>query len=1077
LLLPSSRCPGQAQLLLTAKRERDILQAHALGRPMKLNEQQTKERMEEFFLWNACVAEPLALGNGTLEESNFNRHANFEALDGLPLLFTRLQAPSASDVALHADVAPLLGRFNVFCGCGDLHVDRELARKALLAMQEPTSRGTYVYKKAYVLGPFNVLKGGKEVVDAPGTGDDTTLHVRHLEDACEAASHIVLVAPKNLKSPPETLKCMRSCGVLKRFLDGKVKLTVLHNLEKEGNQRLSLADFRGDGHEKRLAAEAAAAQKSIVALVAVMTQPEKGITTLSVDAVEALVRREVRVVTPYTMSYASLKFNAGTAALPDAAELLERTGGAALLGLLDGLNVQRVVGHIEAFASGPLAAACADVNTRLQALADTRSMTGSDALYKRAKKLMESGPHTEAGRQRAFIRRTLGEQFNVAPDKAPRALLRENLAHAFDAFSDGLQEHFCAQGDLAQRTHASWAFARGRKFVVKPGAQLATRELVQEQCLRALDAARGDTAGPRGMDLRNILLTHITLPDVLVDRLHIDVGAALDACAVACADLVSKQLGNLAHGGGAEADLMGTLLLDFTSSAGSDILKERLASVVAKVNERTLRTIVRRAKQKALSTECKRAVVATLPTTATDPSGVATYLDARLDTLLEALRAALSGDVQRLLDNVQQDAEGALRALETPRTPRAQVNGPTMPGMESYLMSGLGYIVQRLHPEHRAKTVDLLAGTKARGAEVTLRVQQLLGNLRAVQHDVAVLGRDAERLLDMHVLYRRLWRDFPDGGTLATRGQLNSDLPLPPDECTLYSHAAFAHGVGADRAHLQEVHAALEALPTPLQLRDTRGEEDAARATPGDSLWRALAHQLFASRNANENSPRLLKAVVLAKLLSYYASAAKNAEFTARPAGLGGGGLRVQEYVHAQQDSRLGAGMLELQMVCRTYGVQMLVWRSCEQASTPLLVLPDPARAPQLRAYNIVLEHAAAAPAGAVDVLQYTFRSTQRQARKKAVSMNEEQLEEVRVFSDPADKEARRMHYRDMGDSVPASKREHAAERAAEAAAKRPRNAGGVDDGDDITSGRAADAQKNSSQNKLLHKLLGANDA
>jgi hypothetical protein len=128
------------------KRERAILQAHARGQPLRLDGQQMAERKEDFFLWNACVVQPLALGDGSLQESNFNRHARFEQMGTWPLLFTRPEEPSTGDVTLHADVVPLLGNFRVFCGCGDLHVDRELARKTLLEMQGST-REAYVYKK------------------------------------------------------------------------------------------------------------------------------------------------------------------------------------------------------------------------------------------------------------------------------------------------------------------------------------------------------------------------------------------------------------------------------------------------------------------------------------------------------------------------------------------------------------------------------------------------------------------------------------------------------------------------------------------------------------------------------------------------------------------------------------------------------------------------------------------------------------------------------------------------------------------------------------------------------------------
>jgi hypothetical protein len=993
------------------KRERGIQQAHAQGRRIVLDNDQKDERMEEFMMWNACVTSELAIGDKSLLNANYNEHVRFQNSSTLPALFTCEAEPCEADIKLHAVISGLAGRFNVYHGTGNLHVDREYVRMQLQLMQSPLSRAAYAYKQVYLLGPLNVLKGGKQLVDAPGTGDNTPLHRRHLCDACDEADHIILVAPKNLAAPTDTMTFLReSPRLLKTFFDGKLALTVVHNLEKEGNVMMSR--FRG-GNAERLEAEQVAREMSLDAIVDMLTNDDAPdvATQYSVDEVTALIKKRVHFLAPYAMSYASLKFNAAADKLPDLEELLERTRGAELLGLLDGQNVERATARIDAFAVGPLAVACADVSARMQELAQPDTMVVTERLYKGAKKLMEGGPTTATGKARKDIRRCLNDQFGSTDKESPRSLLRDGLQDAFDAVEEILDGHL----EDAQLLRAPWEAARDRKFVASEQTPAARRDDLRARCLRSLEAAKStDGSGPHGMDLRTILLANVSLPDKLVTRMRKDVEAAFDSCAGKCAELVTAQLMNLASEREAK-QVAEKMLTDFSETAGSSILTERLAGVLSKISERTLRAVVRLAKNKALAAECRRVTADALHATETDPSGVARYLDSRLVHLQRALTTTIKADIRTLLDNLEQDADDALRALETPRVPRAQVNGPSMPGMESYFMSGLSYIVQRLCPETRAATVDLLADAKKHGAEVTSRVEQLLQDLKAVHSDAAVLGRAAERQLEMHVLLRRLWQDFEDGGTIATKGQLNSknDLPLPagPDAFVPYEHIKFPGGVRGDVAHLQEVNRALAGHQ--LQLRTMGGEQAQARAIPWCSLWRALSHQLFASRNAHENSPNLLRSMVLAQLVAHYAGDEKNSQFASRPLGIGGGGLRVQEYARAVADGRLSAGMLELQFACRMYGVQVLVWLSCDRlADKPLLVKYDNGQPTQARAYNVVLENSTPLPNEQVaGALQHTFRSTQRRATKKSVSMSED-LAQVHEFSDPVDRAANSAYYR-----------------------------------------------------------------
>lgn len=300
------------QLLGFVALERDI----AAG--MKLDPEHEKEREDAFNMWNACVSPNLALGDGTTNQANFINYKNSNAL---PTFVSHADMGEES-VTLHPDIKPLVGKFRLHHGVGDLHVDRNNLRDVLARLQ--TSRGgagvnanraVYVYKVVYAFMPCGVLKG-TELVDAPGTGDTTPLHVRHLSEQCEEASNIVLVVPQNLKQgASDTLVRIYELGLLQNWFAGRVQLTVVHNLEKGATPDVDY--FRNEEtYQSVLQDEEDALNHTVDALVGALIQRQEVIQDdgskvqisiagdMTKKDVESKVRAEIRILTAYLYSYA-----------------------------------------------------------------------------------------------------------------------------------------------------------------------------------------------------------------------------------------------------------------------------------------------------------------------------------------------------------------------------------------------------------------------------------------------------------------------------------------------------------------------------------------------------------------------------------------------------------------------------------------------------------------------------------------------------------------------------------------------------------------------------------------------------
>jgi hypothetical protein len=481
-------------------------------------------RLHEFYRWNACVTADMALGDGKLEKTSLN-HYERQRVNSLPAVFTAAAEPDASDIVLQDDVAPQLGRFVVYAGRGKhLHIDREYVLGHLHAMTANSKRQAYIYKKVWAFGPWALLKGGKELVDAPGTGDNAPLHRQHLKNACRDAHHVIMMAGKNLGSPDDVLESMEEFNVLQRFLDPneKLQLSVVQNHE---TSCFGLAAFRDrDRNDEDLAKH-----ETINALVSKLCE----LTDIPMDELRADVESRVRVHTVYTLLYAGLKlFPDRAAAAEDLEEVLRDTQGASLLGLLEGLNLGRVCEVMETLRIGPLANAVATVRARI-----SRTSAGGDAgdvLRVRALNMLK--PNMKEAK--AGMRRTLCSEFESRSADAPRSVLDDGITEAFTTFENAMQEHLAADGAAVRLAHTAWRRARGR-FI---------GDANREKALTALAAApQQAVAGPRGMDLHNLLCS-FSLPPAVVDELLADVDSALSACEDACCTLVNAQLLALARG-------------------------------------------------------------------------------------------------------------------------------------------------------------------------------------------------------------------------------------------------------------------------------------------------------------------------------------------------------------------------------------------------------------------------------------------------------------------------------------------------------------------------------------------------
>jgi hypothetical protein len=903
-----------------------------------LDKDETEDRQFNFLAWNACVAQSLALGEGGLDELQIEVYAEC-TFDEQPDILKSEVCAAAKDIELHEEVQTRLGRFIIYAGRGEhLAIDREFVRHRL---EELTSAGahtreSYILRHLWCFGPWAVLQGGKEVVDAPGTADNTPLHRKQLEDACENADHIILMAPKNVAAPTDTLEVVASNGVLQKFLDpeSNLQLTIIHNHEK---QCIGLQNFRNRVSED----EAKACQASVNALVKQLKKQSKK----TVEELRSMVARRVRVLTVHMLLYAGLKlFPDRDVALTDRDELLKHTQGATLLGLFEGMNLERVCESVEGLQTGPLASARAAVASRI---VQAQPRPGGAALRTTANALatLATGERVPGKFTRMWtgILRTLEAQFDTVAQDPPRRVLQEETTAAYAAFCDALDVHF--DGAAGEATRECWLRARPR--FVKP------ENVAKAQKAHVL-LGNQSSACPYGMDLRSLLCGSLSLPANAVATLMEHVEAALASTADACGTLLKEQLVAIAGHDEAQTALARTLIVqEFAQIEGRSILQEPLAGLSAKFSKTKLTRMLNKEKEQALQAEiaCRAPQAA-----AGDAAGVATLVDDRISALVAAVKTRVKNRMRVLLDELCAEATVALK----PNPSRRGGGFRAQPAMVEYVQAACEYVETALDPTDSETRLQALQKLRMRGDDAAARIGQLVQALRAALGDISSLGAAAERYQDAIILFRQLQEQFPSGAALPRPEHLNQQncrpLPVEPGWRPLNERvttiAAFkrALATAADVQHMPLVRTAL-AAQQPVPLRDLDPTE---HVEPCDSLWYALAHQLFMTQGTD--AAISLKDAVLMRMLQYYGAPQLAERFRTRYFD----GVTVKQRVEDLRSGRCAAGLFELVMAANLYNVQVCVWpaapadpASPKAAASPLLVFHG--NRPLPRAYNVVL--------------------------------------------------------------------------------------------------------------------------
>lgn len=241
----------------------------------------------------------------------------------------------------------------------------------------------------------------------------------------------------------------------------------------------------------------------------------------------------------YPFEYAALKLNPGHTAnqtLVDLDKRLLATGGAKLLGLIDGMCLAKMTEAVERLTGGPFKDALSGGDGAAPSAA-------SAALRDKVVKLLQQPLGAEA---RKGMRESLGTLFDDAD--GPKRALMAQYEEAADEFTEA------AVGALGSPALAGrWADAR-RKFVFSAGAAEAVNKKTRENALRALTAPLAGEAAPKGFDLSSLLLEPVSLPASAVDKFLGDAADAMTDCVAACAEIVKGKL--------AEVDPQATALLD-----------------------------------------------------------------------------------------------------------------------------------------------------------------------------------------------------------------------------------------------------------------------------------------------------------------------------------------------------------------------------------------------------------------------------------------------------------------------------------------------------------------------------------
>jgi hypothetical protein len=797
-----------------------------------------------------------------------------------------------------------------------------------------------------------------------------------MQAACETADHVIAVAEKNLGVGSDTLKVLAEFGVLNRFLNGECKLTVLHNLEKNNGLR-GVAAFCNGRPERadQLLTENGNRKTTFTALMGELQKEPAYRNALRIAggppatpqqvqqafaALKLRVESEVRIQAVYPLTFASLtlKPDAAASQLHEAdkvEDVLRNTYGAKLLGLMEGLNLERVTDPVSRLVHGPLEDTLEAVRKRLT---QAEAYTGGEALYSLMESLRRSRRDVQSAAARS-LRKTMSQQFDPTEygEDAPRGLLAAGVKRALAAFETVLNPHF-RNTDAVART--AWLAMRDR-FCAPASAASHAREAAQARALEAHTAPTNGEASPHGMNLEDRLFGMFTVPQAALDALLEGVNNAVDECCDACAERTHEMLLYETEPLPLpEQQRAANLLDEYRSLEGASTLRGKVPQH-AKFSARTLTVELNKLKKSVLlKVICKKK-----PTpTASDPAGVATLVDAHLDELMNTLREEFCARVGKLLEDAEQDVCKALQPVQK----RSRGTHPR--GMETYYAGASGHIMDRCNPERHVSVATQLSALAQRGDEASARARQVVANLRDACADPDALDRAAATYLRMLILQRTLYRQFADGGFVSTARWEERNLPLSSPAAgmsLLHRH----YEVTGNATGMDALRATLLALPPastgPLQpLPEPPGVDD-----PRDSLWRALSHQLFTPHSTdplppgfvaqpaptvNEHNPKLLKALVLAHLLKEHSFRSVAARFSQDH-----GGQTIQAYVEEQQAGKRGAGLFELQAAAQLYGCQITLWVA-RHADRPLLTTSLTPLGE--RAYNLVLEHTEPSEAG-----------------------------------------------------------------------------------------------------------------
>lgn len=902
-----------------------------------LEPDEQKERQLFFMTWNACVHDSLALGDKERSANSFLRYER-QLADDLPMLFTCAGPPTLDDIELHADIQPHLGKFLLFAGRGkQLHLDRDFIAGRLHKLTGADTREAFALKKLWAFGPWALLQGGKEVVDAPGTSDKTLLHRQQLKEACRDAKHIILFHDRNIVIG-DTLDCMSEFGVLRRFLDSieqpagdsddgdgqRLQLSIVHNHEHSCR---GLELFR----KRNKVIEDEGRRLSIDGLLGKLSAE----TDMDLDVLRREVESRVRVYSVYTLLYAGLKlFPERAAQLEDLQEILAETQGAQLLGLLEELNLERVTFLVEGLHTGPLANAREAVAARLART--EQQLPENQRLRDAAAKLIKPRPNSQHYKTRVSLRTTLSQQFEPISEDAPRGAMKAELDAAYASFCGAFDEHFVNAREVAKE---HWEMVRPR--FLKPKDAAKARE--------AHAALAHGTPPPQRMDLHDVLWYNVELPAAPFEELMAGLDNSLTLCEDACCSLLNEQLVAVAGNDEPQAVLARRLIeSEFSVEEGRQILHEKLARVCAKLSRYRVVVLLNKVKKEAMKIEIgdKTPLVTEL-----DPAGIATLVDGRLDAVLNRVLARFKLAVRDMLDNLCEEAETALKPVQ-----ERQHRQKTVPAMEEYIDAALAYVVAALDPDTHDTRLEALRSARARGDDAASRVGAVVTSLRAVLHNPGVLGAAAERYLDTLTLLRLAHAEDADALALARPEQLlqrnNGPLPRPHNQLRKLNlgytgpeaFAAALASAGVAR-HIGVVEAGLAAVaPEPLAVHRL------PKAPAGESLWYALAHQLFSL--TPERNPAQLKRIVLAQMLHYYGAASRRRQFQIDT------GVELITYLDELRNGTRAGGLLELYFTAFVYtGVQVCVWVAAAEApaSVPLLVFHGKG-APADRCYNLVLE-------------------------------------------------------------------------------------------------------------------------